>query len=293
MDSYYLKYKLLRQLQKILYRKNNGVYVVNEEWDNLIILDACRYDMLEEEYRKGKIQGKLEYRISRATCTPDFLKENFSGKDFKDIVYVTGNPYVDKFVKESFYKVISVWNFGWSERYRTVLPSKMYEYSLKAAKKYPNKRLIIHFMQPHYPFLSDMNFGDTGIKYLREGMMGKSDPRREITVWKMIEIQKIDMNRVIVAYKKNLEIALPYVKKILTVLRGKNIVSADHGNAIGEFFHPLIPIKVYGHPCGYRMKPLIRVPWLIYDNEISTEKEGAMIERELLRLKVMKMKKNL
>ena len=265
MDIYRTKYRILRQLSKILYRQNRGTYLKEENWDNVIILDACRYDMFEREYRKRNIPGKLEYRISRASCTPDFLKENFLNENFKDTVYVTANPYVNLYVKDSFYKVISVWDEGWDERYGTVLPQTMYKYVLKASMQYPNKRLIAHFMQPHYPFLSFSELGDTGIRHLRESVK-KGVENREITAWKIIELKNMDLNIVSEAYQKNLSIALPYVIKLLSVLRGKTIVTSDHGNSIGEFFHPLVPLRVYGHPCGFRMNVLIKVPWLVYEN---------------------------
>ena len=291
MDAHRLKYSALHRASRIIYRKNEGILISDEPWDNLIILDACRYDMFRREYEKGSIPGKLESRISRATCTPDFLKENFGGRDFKDTVYVTSNPYVERFVKDSFHAVISVWDRGWSERYKTVLPSTMYEYTLKAAKKYPGKRLIVHFMQPHYPFISDMGFGDTGIEYLRKSMENEEEGRKEVTVWKIIEKEKIDMKRVWEAYEENLRIALPHVKKLISILPGRNVATSDHGNAVGERFHPLIPLRVYGHPCGFRLDVLKQVPWLIYENNISTEEFRKVLEKEMLSLKIRNVKK--
>ena len=34
---------------------------MKEDWDNLVILDACRYDMFK---KLNTINGKLEYKIS-------------------------------------------------------------------------------------------------------------------------------------------------------------------------------------------------------------------------------------
>ena len=67
---------------KSLYRKHilkyilrkKGVYVVDEEWDYLIILDACRYDTFKEI---NNLVGKLEYRYSRGSSTSECLQENF------------------------------------------------------------------------------------------------------------------------------------------------------------------------------------------------------------------------
>ena len=47
---------------------------MKEDWDNLIVLDACRYDMFKEI---NTIKGNLERGISRGSATSQFLIENF------------------------------------------------------------------------------------------------------------------------------------------------------------------------------------------------------------------------
>jgi hypothetical protein len=47
---------------------NKGIYVIDEDWDNLIVLDACRYDLFCE------VSGlNAEMKISRGSCTGDLL----------------------------------------------------------------------------------------------------------------------------------------------------------------------------------------------------------------------------
>jgi len=38
--------------------------VTEEEWDNLIILDACRYDLFAELFEENPLPGMLEKRQS-------------------------------------------------------------------------------------------------------------------------------------------------------------------------------------------------------------------------------------
>jgi hypothetical protein len=45
---------------------------MQEDWDNLIILDACRYGAFE---RNNTIPGALEYRFSRGSMTGEFFEE--------------------------------------------------------------------------------------------------------------------------------------------------------------------------------------------------------------------------
>jgi hypothetical protein len=62
-------------------------------------------------------------------------------------------------------------------------------------------------------------------------------------------------------------VAFPYVNSLLTILRGRTVITSDHGEALGETIHPLLPIRLYGHLAGARMSSLTRIPWLTVDRE--------------------------
>ncbi|MFC7028075.1 hypothetical protein ACFQH8_12520 [Halomicroarcula sp. GCM10025710] len=66
-----------------------GIDIFEEDWDNLLILDACRYDMFEEQH---SLPGRLESRISKSSHTSEFLQSNFADRDLRDTVYVTASP---------------------------------------------------------------------------------------------------------------------------------------------------------------------------------------------------------
>ena len=50
-----------------------------------------------------------------------------------------------------------MWRDKWDEENRTVLPEDMSESVLEASKKYPNKRILAHYIPPHVPLI-----GETG-----------------------------------------------------------------------------------------------------------------------------------
>ncbi len=242
-----LIYMILPHLLKIFY-KNNGIYVMDEDWDNLIILDCCRYDTFV------KVSGiECEFRISRGSCTKEFLIENFHGKKYLDTIYITANPFVDKYVKDCFYKVISVWKTDWNEKYHTVLPQSVVKRALETEKKYPDKRLIIHFMQPHIPFIKNPELNILGwgekstFKILNRNLNEKgvipSNP------WKEVGRGNIDLATVYKAYERNLEAVLPYAFKLAYKLNGKTVITSDHGQALNDRLWPL-PIKIIDHPCS-------------------------------------------
>jgi hypothetical protein len=261
---------------KLISRKNKGTYILDEEWDHLIILDGCRYDIFKE---LNTIKGELEWRISRGSCTKDFLLENFKKypdpqklkKKLKEIVYVTGNPTVNLLLSEAFYKIFSTWDYGWDEKLCTVPPENIVKDALFAKEDNPGKKLIVHFVQPHCPFLG----GEIPIENLRDSVreraLGKKDlpkPEEDIAIMQpslLIESGKLEKEIVWKAYIHNLQIVLPFVQKLIDHLSGKIVVTSDHGEIMGERVpHILYPFREYGHPCGlYIIENLVKVPWLI------------------------------
>ena len=280
---------LNRIIIPLFYKKNKGVYILEESWDNMIILDSCRFDVFKDSYRNFIKKGNLECKISRGAHTSLFLIENFSSERNEDIVYITANPHVDKLVRNKFYHIIPVWKDGWNEKLQTVLPETVYNYTVHCLMKYEGKRLIIHFLQPHYPYIGFVT-NDDSLRRVRESLLSNVDfisSRKHLgnlfTVYGADIYALIDKDKHFEVYKKNLDFVLPYVEKLINILPGRTVVTADHGEAFGEKIHPLIPIKVYGHIStnyiGIRTPSVIKVPWLVVDAE---EKEISPIQQKEL-----------
>ncbi|MFC4989697.1 hypothetical protein [Saliphagus infecundisoli] len=179
-----------------------------------------------------------------------------------DTVYVTSNPQLyqnRELIQPALHASINVWDEpGWNEEHGTVLPETVVDHAQRAAQEYSNKRLVVHFMQPHYPFIdSDTTFdkghmnGDKAENVWGQLIKGELIVDED-TLWKI--------------YADNLDRALPHVKELMKELKGRTVVTADHGNMVGERSFP-IPIREWGHPRGIYTEQLVRVPWLIHDNE--------------------------
>ncbi len=294
LPLFWMRSVILRKLIfPLIFRNRNGFCVFDEEWGSLIILDACRYDTFERYYRDYIEVGKLEKRRSRGTETTSFLIENFGNAYHPDIVYVTANPFVDKLLKDRFYRVIPVWKFGWDDRYNTVLPSTMYAYTLQAIKKFPSKRFIVHFIQPHFPFIA-LTITDQTFKELRDSTLENRDPNIVNTHKALHRISSLDFyvkfeeKLLIKAYEANLKIALPYVARLIDLLPGRTVVTADHGETFGERLHRFVPLKVYGHPPNVPMSELTEVPWLIVDAD---EKKDVDLNKELAKVRKTVLKR--
>lgn len=232
----------------------NGIDLMANDWDNLIVLDACRYDLFKEH---NTIDGELSSVESRGSATHEWLYGNFHGRELWDTVYVTGNPMLYRRrddVDVEFHGVIEVWQGdGWDEEEGTVLPGTMADAVREAAKAYPNKRLLCHFMQPHYPFIGSN--GGFGQGFIMEEEETNQEP------WLQLKIDRLDVGREAIwdAYVDNLRIALPAVRGLIKELDGKSIVTSDHGNMLGERAGP---VREWGHPPHIYTDELIRVPWL-------------------------------
>lgn len=235
--------------------------VLDEEWDNLLILDGCRYDTFEE---CNTIDGDLQSRVSPGSQSWEFLRRNFSGESAHDVVYVTANPFSSRLEDDVFHALIDLLD-AWDDQLQTVLPGAVVEAALDAHDRFPDKRLIVHFMQPHYPFL-----GQRGRELDVRGFhRDQEDSFDEPSVWQVLRHRQYDYEGVTrrtvkAAYRENLEVALPHVERLVAELPGRSVVTADHGNLLGERLYP-VPVREYGHPRGLYSPPLVRVPWLVVD----------------------------
>ena len=243
---------------------NDGINFMDEDWDNCIIIDACRYDTFKE---KNTIPGDLKARRSKGSSTFEVFEKNFQNSTHHDTVYITANPVprVKKWCKidldEIFHEVIDVWEKDWDEDYNTVRPEPVKKSIINAHKKYPNKRILGHFIQPHQPFI-----GKTGEKITERGMRAYDhvtgqEVSTEKSIWEQLEDGDVATETVWTAYRENLELVLPHVSELCKDLSGKTIVTSDHGNMFGKFMWPF-PIRGYGHPPNIHTKELITVPWL-------------------------------
>jgi len=250
-----------KKIHKRLYQKK-GVSVMAENWDNLIILDGCRYDLFDSA---NTLDGELSKVQSLGSTSSEFLRENFDEDDFHDTVYISANPFMNVVGDSTFHKLYSIIETDWDETHQTVLPEDMVSATLKAYEEHPDKRLIIHFMQPHYPFL-----GETGDQISHRGISSKAgqDGGSKYTVWGQLQYRIADFSEEMVweAYRENLELVLPHVATLIAELDGKSVITADHGNMVGERQTP-VPVKGYGHTSELRVDGLVDVPWFVFDSE--------------------------
>ena len=248
-----------------------GPSILDVDWDTLIVLDDCRFDVFSEEFTMRALPGTLKSIHSLGSWTGEFLLRNFSGEKYLDTVYVSANPFTDRYLKGKVYRLISVWKTGWDERHDTVPPRQVYEAAVRALRKYPDKRIIVHFLQPHHPYLS-LRAKDGTMRVIRDSIAGGSlrmdsvqnEPVNRLYLSPIYG--QFNIKRLMDAYRENLRAVIPYVELLLHRLRGTSVVTSDHGELFGERVVPFLPIEVYGHGIG-RNENLIKVPWWVITDE--------------------------
>lgn len=232
----------MSQLEKI--REGN--------WSNLIILDACRYDYFEREYPRF-LEGVLEKVLSPASCTIDWLKLTWNG--YYDLTYVSGFPSVNSKgiprmnykAKDHFREIIDTWDFGWDEDLGTIPP---WNINKAVLNKTDRTNLIIHYMQPHQPYIGKTKvtvpIGKPNPTPAASGFVRTSSKIRDM-------LKKDETITLEMAYKDNLILVLEWVSKLIPCLKGKTTITADHGESLVRGG----PI----HNCGDNSPTLRNVPW--------------------------------
>ena len=262
------------------------------DWDVLIILDGCRWDVFNEVIneiyfnqtvylspteRTGLIIEpiKVPFIISPASSSGEWLHTTFSGRKCKDIVYVTGTPWLTEYAivtqpgqqhlgYNPFHEIVLGFKYETLDYSGTSNPTEMSRIALETREKFPGKRLIVHNMQPHFPFIGAIPLKPADWESLRREMFildktivgeehrfGEYKP--ENSLWKVMKEGIITREEAWQGYKENLKFVLkqiPEWKKL-----GKRvIISADHGECFLDY-------GMDGHPSGMRIETLVKVPW--------------------------------
>lgn len=246
-------------LRNLGQRVNYGTSIWEDDWDVLLILDACRYDLFEETYDEAEFIDLLSSRYSVASHSIEFMQKTFSNywaEELKDTIYVCGNPFSAEYVNANqFQQLEEVWRYGWDEDQGIIPPEPLSDVGIRLHREKSPERMIIHYMQPHCPYIqpNSKNIAGSGISdadrwgdwgtgnefdMLREGELGFEDH------WKM--------------YEENLKYVVEQISEsvLQSIDAEKVVITSDHGNSFGQF-------GIYGHPKDVPLPGLKRVPWAV------------------------------
>jgi hypothetical protein len=103
--------------------------------------------------------------------------------------------------------------------------------------EYPDERIVVHYLQPHGPFVGsdELNLHLHRYRRLRRG--------------------EVSLETVLDAYHDCLLNLLTHVERLADGVSGDVVVTADHGESFGE-------AGIYGHPPWAYSDVLMYVPWI-------------------------------
>lgn len=260
-------------------RFNPGFDVMNADWDVLLLLDAARYDIMSEV---ATDLPSIERKVTRAVGSLEFMEYQYMGRQLHDTVYVTSNPYVSRIESDVFYAVDdSPLQEHWDPERGTVYPSDVSRVAKQAAEEYPDKRLVVHYMQPHLPPI-----GPTGDRLHEEfSLLGYhpnrgddegEDPRTEgMNLFSACRQGLVSNEDLRTTYRESLEIVFDEAKEVAEAITGRAVVSADHGEHLGERLLPGFP-ELYSHGNPVLSPEQCFVPWAVLKDgdrrEVTTER---------------------
>ncbi|WP_306052630.1 hydrolase [Natronococcus wangiae] len=246
---------------------SGGEHVYGRNWDALILLDACRVDLLEEvadEYSFLDDPGTL---TSVGSSSIQWLERTFTDEyadEMRETAYVTGNPFSKRVLSDDDLLALDeVWRYGWDEEAGTIPARPVTDRAIAAGREHDYGRLVVHYMQPHFPSVPDPLTDGMNAETLGDGE-GWDSP------WHRLRRGELDRDALWSSYRENLRYVLRDVALLLENLDADRVViSADHGNTAGEW-------GVYGHP-KVPLEPIRNVPW--YETS-ATDTERYVPERE-------------
>jgi len=228
-----------------------GTNVYEREWDLLVILDACRVDLLREVAGDYDFLTGVESVESVGSMSEEWMAKTFTGEhgeEIRETAYVTANVFSAEVLEATPFRVLDeVWRYGWSDEEGTVPPGPVTDRAIAVAREHDPERQIVHYMQPHHPFVGAANAGEfEADPFGREG--GE-------TVVDALRRGKITRDAFWAAYRENLRIVLRDVSVLLSNVDAETVaVTADHGDALGEW-------GIYDHPAGCLHPVVKNVPW--------------------------------
>ena len=252
--------QLPRKLRMGYYRMPLQRRLINScQWNVLIVLDACRADY----YRRRAPEASCVRSLGRDTRQWVIRLCNLAEirKRMRDILWVTANPVVDRTLEEigiaENLATLKVWETGWSrvgpQDIPTVPPvavnTSVQEYL--AAYGQP-KHMIIHYVQPHSPYIGEYQLPLAGWGWGEDEMSQEinrlSDPRDAVgkgfATWGQVRR----------AYESNVELVRIAARDLRRKLGGNVVVTADHGEILGAGGR-------FGHDPSFCDPELRLVPW--------------------------------
>lgn len=228
-----------------------GTNIYERDWDSLVILDACRVDLMRELADEFSFVADIESFGSVGSMSEEWMRKTFTEEyteEIRQTAYVTANVFSEETLEqEMFHTLDEVWRYAWDDETGTIPPEPVTDRAIDVARNSDPERLIVHYMQPHHPFVGEKRIQTADADpFGRDGGMSSVDALRR---------DEISRETFWDAYRSNLETVLDQVSVLLDNHDADRVaITSDHGDALGEW-------GIYDHPAGCLHPAVTNVPW--------------------------------
>lgn len=229
----------------------NTTSIWDREWDLLIILDACRPEWIQQVSDNYSHLGDVETLHSVGSHSREWINATFDteyAEELSQTLYVTGNHYANQIDRSLLAKFETAHDYGnWA--YEAAAPPAhiITDLAIAAARESTWDRCIVHYMQPHKPFLERGN--DRTEYNVIPWSIGYEPYRRVLR-------GNLSVEGLHAAFRSNLEYVLFEVETLFKNIDAPEAaITADHGQALGED-------GLWDHAVGVNHPIMRRVPWV-------------------------------
>lgn len=256
-----------------------GENVYNQDWDLLIILDACRVDALTELEGEYEFISDVDEMPSVGSTSAEWIQNTFV-EDYLDEIrstsYVTANGFSSDVMESDVDRLRTSETMGTIfenssvasklirndsvggefENFRLVEGSKFkgsnnrsYYHpdivtarAIETSRQENSNKLIVHYMQPHAPYISEALARGYYKDFEEKPFKYLKNGGELSVVWD--------------SYIDNLRLVLDSLEVLLENVDAETVaITADHGELFGEW-------GLYSHIYGVPHPVLRKVPWV-------------------------------
>lgn len=277
IDELILYYALRSPMTALNSQITVGTNIFDEDWDVAIILDTCRVDAIQSVADEYSFIEDIDSIWSVGGSSPEWIARTFD-KNHLDLIeesiYISANAYTQKILEDrSQYESDNRFNYKILKHIPTVCKTdfQSIEYIFKkepmgTSGEYGHTRggtppryvtdraiglgrsddfdrLVLHYFQPHSPWVSNAIAQDRELKKHEEGFGYITETGDNESGWN--------------AYLNDLCWVLDEVELLLENLeQEKVVITADHGDAFNEY-------GVMSHKIGAVHPKIRKVPWVL------------------------------
>jgi len=141
-------------LTQLNHFSEDGTNIFDRDWDLLIILDACRVDLMKEVADEYEFIKDIQTIRSVNSATAAWMRDTFPDRtETGNTTYICGNPFSESELERSWFaELIEIWQTAWTDP-GTVSPRPITDQVVHQMRNKDRSPVIAHYMQPHCPFI--------------------------------------------------------------------------------------------------------------------------------------------